>query len=142
MTFWNGSLCCFYEKFKNFWIVHNFSTFSADFTKHKISFLILEWVMKSSLWGISETLNEWFDFIHLSIWILAHWLSSHWINHGSIRVGSNPFSSNKVHTFVVSGKIIWIDGSESFQVLAEASLGIKGYAESTTEREGFRQHFI
>ena len=99
-TFWRGSLDQSHEEVENLWIVENLSGLPADVSEHKVSLLVLEWVVKTIFGDIVEALHERINLFERSVGELYHIFSSHRINESSIAGGLVPLSTDKIHALV------------------------------------------
>ena len=116
-TFWCSSLDKSDKEVENFGIMKDFCRLSADITQHEVSLLVLEWVVKTILGYGLKTLDEWLDFLELSVGELDHIFTSHGVDKSSILGGFVPLSLDKVHTFVFGRKTLRINSGKCLKVL-------------------------
>jgi len=100
ITFWNTSLDSSNKEVENLWVMENFGSFSANGSKHQISFLVFQRVMKTMQWNSSKTLNKWLGLLVGCVWYRYHWLTSQWVYKLIVFLSPNPFSVNQVHCFI------------------------------------------
>lgn len=63
VAFRASSLDSLNEKVPDFLVLHSFNDLSADFTKHKISLLVMERIVQSILWTLTKRFYESFSLI-------------------------------------------------------------------------------
>ena len=113
----------FDEEVKNCGIMQNLCCLSHNGTEHKVPLLVFQRVVQTMLGNRQKTVDERFDFRHISIGAslrnLHHGLSSHWIDKVEIFRSALPLTANEVHALVLSAEVIRINGGECLKVLGE-----------------------
>ena len=137
-TLRDGSLGALNHPVKDFLVMHNFNSLSADFSEHQITFLVVEGVMESIFRTLMKRVDERLNFIHASVGNTKHGLSSHGINMINIVFGANPFSLTKVLTNILGRQVPGVDGGKFVEV-RERSLAEHSSTEDVLL--GSRKHF-
>jgi len=92
ITLRDSSLGALNHPVEDLLVMHNFNSFSADFSNHQITFLVVEGVMESIFRAFMKRVDERLNFIHASVGNFKHGFSSHGINVINVVFGANPFS--------------------------------------------------
>ena len=79
-TLWRAPLDALDEKLEYLFIMHALNYATIHLTQHQVPLLVFEWVVETSLGACLETLHEWSDLIHLSVWLLHHRFTCEWID--------------------------------------------------------------